>query len=74
MYELSDGVPLLHYDLLCPVYQRSVGILHPHRDNGGQHVQGLADDGTGLQGMGFEETGGEERRGRGDKIIRKDAM
>ena len=73
-------MPLLHYDLLCPVHQRSVGILHPHGDHGGKDVQGLADDGAGLQGMGLEETGGtgerekEKERERGEKVIRKDAM
>ena len=56
MYELCHRVAFLYNDLLCPVDKSSVGILHSHRDDGRQNVQGLTDDGASLQSVGLEET------------------
>ena len=55
MYKLGNSVPLLYDNLLGPVYEGGVGILHPHRDHRGKNVQGLADDGPCLQGMCLQQ-------------------
>ena len=55
MDELSHGVALLHDDLLGPVNESGVGVLHANRHDWCEDVQSLPDNGASLEGMGLEQ-------------------
>ena len=55
MHQLCHGVSLLYNDLLGPVNEGGIGILHSHRDHRSQDVQSLADNGPRLQCMGLQQ-------------------
>ena len=56
MDELGHGVSFLDYDLLGPVDQGGVGILHADGHHRGEDVQGLPHDEASLHGMGLQQT------------------
>ena len=58
VHQLSYRVALLHNDLLSPVNQCSIGILHSYGNHRSENVQSLSDNGAGLKSMSLQQTEG----------------
>ena len=56
VYELGDRVTFLYNDLLGPVDEGGISVLHPDGNHRGQDVQGLTDNRSGLHCMCFQQT------------------
>ena len=55
MDQLRYGVAFLHNYLASPVGQHLVAVLHAGGNGRGEDGHGLADDGPGLHGVGFQQ-------------------
>ena len=60
VYELCHRVSLLHDDLLGPVNEGSVGVLHPDGYHRSKDVQGLADNTSSLDSMSLQQAKAKE--------------
>ena len=54
--ELCYWVALFHDDLLGPVNEGGVGVLHSNGNNGGEHIKSLTDDRASFQSVCLEKT------------------
>ena len=55
VHQLGPGVPVLDDDLLGPVGQHGVAILHPARHAWGEDLKSLPHDSSCFNSMGFEQ-------------------